>query len=341
MKRLILLACILVVPAALAYGQFRFIDIDCTAGGDTTARSINNLGEIVGRTGPDQNGNDHAVMIKNGKCIPLAPNTILGTNWSEAWKNNDQGDIVGYFEDDQGYPHGFLLSKKGVLTRLDFPGAGDTEAWGINNFGTVVGFFDDYDQYGNWIATHGFAWKNGSFFQLDYPGSGDTDVGGINDFGAMVGYWDSGPTATVGHGFIRSITGKFIDYDVPITGVINSQPNDINDLGLFVGLYADSSDVLHGFQQAGPSFATIDYPDAYQTTAWGINTFGLIVGTHYNSASDADNGIPHGYVAYAKGKGNIEQYVPTLPALENDVSTRDSLAAPRPNTNAKRSFSVK
>src|SRR5271157_2279738 len=126
MKRLVLLACILLVPVASAYAQFKFTNIDCTAGGETSARSINNLGEIVGRTGPDQYGNDHAVLIKHGKCIPLAPNTILGQYWSEAFKNNDRGDVVGYFFDpedvDLEFPHGFLLSHKGVLTQLNVPG---------------------------------------------------------------------------------------------------------------------------------------------------------------------------------------------------------------------------
>lgn len=335
MKRLILLACVLFVSAASAYAQFKFINIDCTAGGETSARSINNLGEIVGRTGPDLNGNDHAVLIKDGKCIPLAPDTVLGTNWSEAWKNNDQGEIVGFFYDDAGYPHGFLLSKKGVLTQLDFPGAGDTEAWGINASGTIVGNFDDYDQNGNWIATHGFVWRKGNFSQLDYPGSGDTTANGISDFGAMVGYWDSGPTAIVGHGFLRSNQGKFINYNVPIVGVENSQPNDINDLGLFVGLYADADGVLHGFQQAGPWFTSIEYPDAFETTTWGINIFGLIVGTHYDSASDVDNGIPHGYVAFANGKGGIAEHLPTPPDLANAERARDYRAAPGLHSNGR------
>src|SRR5271157_1619916 len=193
--KLLLLVCILLVSVASAYAQFTFTNIDCPGSTLTTARSINNHGEMVGAYRIV--GTGHAVLIKDGQCTPLAPTTVLGTNHSEAFKNNDRGDVVGYFLDDAGTPHGFFLSKKGVLTQLDFPGAGDTEAWGINESGTVVGLFDVYDSSGNFIATHGFTWDGGKFTQVDYPGSGDTIVAGINARGDFVGEWDSGPTATV------------------------------------------------------------------------------------------------------------------------------------------------
>jgi probable HAF family extracellular repeat protein len=340
MKRLLLLACILLVPVTSAYAQFKFINIDCTAGGETTTRGINNFGEIVGSTGPDQYGNDHAVLIKGGKCIPLAPKTILGTNYSDAFKNNDRGDVVGVVCDDVGC-HGFLLTKKGGLTQLDFPGASDTQAFGINEFGTVVGTFDYYDQYGNFIAEHGFVWRNGSFSQLDYPGSGDSSVIGINDFGAMVGVWDSGPTSTGENGFVRTVMGKFINYDVPISGAEDSQPDDINDLGVFVGLDVDADGLYHGFLQAGPWFTSIDYPGAYATTAWRINIFGLIVGNIYNSESDVNNGISHGFLAVADGKDGIAQHLPTPPVPAKAVGTAGNHTASRPHTNARHSFVTK
>ncbi len=335
MKRLLLLACILLVPVASAYAQVKFTNIDCTAGGETSARGINNLGEIVGRTGPDLNGNDHAVLIKDGKCIPLAPNSILGTNWSEAFKINDQGDVVGYFFDDEDFPHGFLLSKKGVLTQLNVPGAGDTGAWGINEFGTVVGFSDDYDTYGNWIAEHGFVWRKGSFSQVDYPGVGVTTVDGINDFGVMVGGWQSDVTATVEGGFVRSIKGKFIDVEVPVAGETTTQLNDINDLGLFVGEYYDASGNFHGFLQVGRSFTSIDYPGAEGlTSTWGINIFGLMVGNHYDS-----EGMAHGYVAVANGKDDVAQHLPAPPVPAKAVGAAGSRAVSRPHTNARHPFS--
>jgi len=339
MKRLVLLACILLVPVASANAQFKFTNIDCTVSGETSARGINNLGEIVGRTGPDQYGNDHAVLIKDGKCIPLAPKTILGQYWSEAFKINDQGDVVGYFFDPEDvnleFPHGFLLSHKGVLTQLNVPGAGDTGAWGINAFGTVVGFSDDYDALGNWSAENGFLWRNGSFSQVDYPGAPVSLVAGINDFGVLGGGWEPDLTNTVENGFFRSITGKFINFNVPVAGETTTQLNDINDLGLFVGEYYDASGNFHGFLQVGRSFTSIDYPGAEGlTSTWGINIFGLIVGNHYDS-----EGMAHGYVAVANGKDDVAQHLPTPPVPANAVNAAGSRAVSRPHTNARHPLS--
>jgi hypothetical protein len=46
-----------------------------------------------------------------GNFLPLGPTTLLQTNYSEAFKSNDRGDVVGdYIGGDSAF-HGFLLSK--------------------------------------------------------------------------------------------------------------------------------------------------------------------------------------------------------------------------------------
>jgi uncharacterized membrane protein len=274
MKKLVLFACILLVSVASAYAQFTFTSIDCPGGVPTTARGINNQGEIVGSHA------GHAVLINNGQCTPLAPTTVLGTQRSVAFKNNDRGDVVGYYVDNDGLPHGFLLSKKGVLTLLDFPGAGDTQALGINESGTVVGLFDIYDAQGNFIVEHGFTWDNGAFSQVDDPGAADTALLGINARGDIVGVWDSGPPDYPNHGFIQSKHGQFTNFDVPFAGGTQTQPNDINANGKIVGLYVDAGGAIKGFLGAGATFTSIDFPGATSTQAWGINSAGQIVGSY-------------------------------------------------------------
>lgn len=287
MKKHVLLASVLFLAVASAHAQFTFTTIDCPGQTETTARSINNPGEMVGRTG--QNHQDHAVLIADGKCTPLAPSTVLGTNFSEAFKNNDSGDVVGFYLDSTGTSHGFLLSKKGVLTTLDFPGAASTTAWGINESGTVVGYFDVYSQ--GVLVEHGFTWNNGKFSQVDFPGSGDTGLDGINARGDFVGSWDTGPTATVGHGLIFSM-GRFSSFDVPVSGATLTQLNDISANEQIIGIYVDAGGNEHGFRQVGAVFTSIDYPNATLTSAWGINSAGQIVGTYFDSA-----GRVHGYLA--------------------------------------------
>jgi uncharacterized membrane protein len=283
MKKLLLLAFILLAFVASSYAQFTFTSIECPGGGATNARGINNHGEIVG------SHRGLATLFKAGKCIPLAPTTVLGTNPSDAFKINDRGDVVGYFYGDDGFKHGFLL-RKGVLTTLDFPGASQTWAMGINESGTVSGLFDLFDSDGNFLAEHGFIWKDGSFSQVDFPGSAGTAVSGINARGDFVGGWanDVGPL----HGYVFS-KGQFISFDVPVAGSTATQPTDINVLGHIIGRYDDADGVTHGFLEVGAAFTSFDFPGDEFTSAWGINTTGQIVGNHSLYAG----GPTRGYLA--------------------------------------------
>ena len=223
MKRLCLLALTLTALVASAFAQFTYTSIDFPGGDVTTTRGINNSGDIVGayRISPPR----HALLVRGGKFIPLAPTTILGSNFSEAYKTNDRGDVVGQYIGDDGASHGFLLSKKGVLTTIDFPTASDTIAYGINDSGTIVGSWDIVDSNGNLIALHGFIWNNGSFSEVNFPGSASSDVFGINARGDLVGDW-SDLNSPVGHGFVYS-KGQF---------------TSINNAGQIVGNHFDTED---------------------------------------------------------------------------------------------------
>jgi len=321
MKRLLLLGSLLLLGVARpTHAQYSFTSLDFPGGTLTTARGINNQGEIVGayRITPPR----HALLIRSGNYIPLAPTSVLGTHFSEAWKTNDSGDVVGDFIGDDGFTHGFLLNSGG-LTTLDFPGASDTIAFGINELGTVVGLWDILDSDGNLIAEHGFIWKNGVFSEVDFPGAADTSVMGINAAGDLVGSWDSGLTSPIAHGYVFS-NGKFASFDVPIAGATVTQPDDINALGHVVGLYSDVNGILHGFLIAGASFATIDFPGSVQTTVWGINSAGQIVGDYFLISPSAPS---HGFLANpgntAKGlpasgtaTGQSLQATPLLPSRE-------------------------
>jgi uncharacterized membrane protein len=287
MRRFSLLAFILLATAALAHAQFTFTSIDFPGAAFTTTFGINNHGDIVGAyfIEPPR----HAFLIKAGQFIPLAPSTILGTNFSQARDINDRGDIVGQFIGDDGFFHGFLLSK-GVLTTLDFPGASQTSAFGINESGTVVGFWDLLDPDSNLLEEHGFNWKDGAFTEVNFPGSVDSAVSGINARGDLVGAWDAGLTSQT-HGFVCS-HGECFSFDVPFPESIFTQADRINARGHITGIYVDVDGVLHGYLAVGSNFTRLDFPDAINTSAWGINSDGQIVGVY-----DVADGSVHGYVA--------------------------------------------
>jgi probable HAF family extracellular repeat protein len=290
MKRSFLLLTLVLVSAwASAYAQYRFTSLDYPGGTKTFARGINDRGTIVGayRINPPR----HALVIRQGKYMPLDPNSVLGgLNFSEAFKINNHGDVVGDYDD--GATHGFLLHK-GELTTLDFPGADLTLALDINDSGVVVGEWDILDPQGNTLAYHGFIWKDGAFTDVEFPGSSDTSILGINNKGEYVGIWDTDINAPTAHGFVSS-QGEFTSFDAPSTTL--TEANDINDEGQIVGLSIDVNGTSHGFLKMSNSFTAIDYPGAASTEAWGINSKGEIVGVHVHTADSA----PLGFIAKPK-----------------------------------------
>ena len=294
MKHLLSLLFSLLLLLVSTSAQVTYTAIDFPGSTLTTTRGINNHGDIVGayRTVPPR----HVFEIENGQYIPLAQNTILGTHLSEAFKINNRGDVIGSYVDDAGFSHGFLLSKSGNLTTIDFPGANDTYARGINDSGTVVGQWDLLDSSGNVLIVHGFIWKDGNLTQFDFPGAGDTYLFGVNARGDLVGGWDPAITSSLEHGFVCT-KQQCRSFDVPIPGAPATQAEDVNASGQIAGAYSDASGAVHGFLKAEDDFTFLDFPGAVFTNAWGINSAGQIVG-NYNNA----DGTVHGFLAQRSTK---------------------------------------
>ena len=275
MRKILQLLALLGAFLTPAYAQFTFTSLQFPGGDLTRTFGISNRKEIVGsyRVVPPR----HALLIAKGQFLPLAQSSVLGTNFSEARGNNDRGQVVGMYLDDQGNQHGFLLSR-GVLTAIDFPGAAATEASGINDSGTIVGWF--FDAAG---AVHGFVLRAGVFTEIHFPGAADTQPIGINSRGDISGSWDTNIN-TQGHGFIVTKAGQFINIDAPAAAPDSTSVTGINDLGQIVGSYTDASGVGHGFLATGGDFKTVDFPAADFTICWGINNAGQIVG-NYNAGT--------------------------------------------------------
>ena len=293
MKKFILIAAVLFVSVTFTYAQFQFTSIDYPGGFGTRARGINNHGQIVGSY-DTKDGNRHALLIQKGKFIPLAPETILGTDYSDAYKINDRGDVVGWDCDDFTC-HAFLL-RDGVVTLLDFPGATLTYGFDINESGTVAGVWDLYDSQWNFLYEGGFIWKDGNFTDVRFPGAGDSAVTAINARGDLAGLWDSGPRDYTNHGFIFS-KGEFTTFDPPFPDLTGTEPGGINARGDIIGQDIENG-ITHGFLKVGANFIKIDYPGAALTSGWGINAAGQMVGNWFDSS-----GAVHGWLAQPGKKG--------------------------------------
>lgn len=295
MKRLTLLALTLLVFVASAYAQFTFKSLDFPGGTLTTGRGINNLGDIVGAYRTD--GPRHALLIKNGKYQPIAPDSILGINYSKATSINDYGDITGQMIDDNGSVHGFLV-RDGVVTILDVAGASDTFALGINDSGLVAGYWDLLDAYGNYLVNLGFTWKDGTFIdtQINFPGATGALPGaglfGVNSRGDLSGVWLPDLNGNIEHGFVCPKTAPCFSYDASVPGTVLTQGDGINAHGQVAGVSCDDNFVCHAFLKVGATLTSFDYPGATSTAAYGINSAGQIVGKYFTA-----DGLTHGFLA--------------------------------------------
>lgn len=108
---------------------------------------------VVGLYTDMMTGLTHGYTIDYGT---FAPFDVPGSNLTNAWDINPQGQIVGAFRDTTGNVHGFLESRSGEFSTIHFPGATATRAFGINPAADVVGAY--VDAAGN---THGFLMSRG------------------------------------------------------------------------------------------------------------------------------------------------------------------------------------
>jgi uncharacterized membrane protein len=293
MRRVTLLAMTLVALVGSAHAQFKFKSFEFPGSFLTTARGINDYGVIVGAYEvPFQPR--HALLIKDGKYIPILPESILGVYYSEATNINNLGDITGQMLDLDGFGHGFLI-KDGALTILDVPGASETFALGINDSGLVVGYWDLLDANFNTLALYGFTWKDGVFIdtQINFPGAAGSGLFGVNARGDLSGTWVPDFFSGIEHGFVCPKSAPCFSYDAPVPGTIPfTDGKEINARGQVVGIQVGDDGIWHSYLMSGATFTEVDFPGSTGTGAFGINSAGQIVGKYFTADGDT-----HGFLA--------------------------------------------
>ena len=205
---------------------------------------------------------------------------------------NDDGHIVGAYDDAPGHRHGFLLAA-GIFTTIDVPDDGisndvcglgaSTSANGINNHGDVVGGYSDGGCPFGFLLPRG-----GTFSTIDVGGNVITQSAeGINNSGFIVGFF-----VRPAFGFYGFLLTTFFDtFQIPPGPV--TQARGINDRGQIVGWYQDANQKSHGFLRSEDTFTTLDVPGSSSTSAYGINNHGQIVGDYTVSG---DPNAAHGFL---------------------------------------------
>ncbi len=240
-------------------------------------RGINNLGQVVG-------GQGASAVQWNGSAWTALANPD-GTYFSQAWGNNDSGQVVGF-----SVPTGVDASlpvrwDNGVPTLLDSVNSYDSPS-AINNSGQIVG-----TMWSNQQTLYPATWAAGGTAMTQLPTLGG-DTGyvyfnhSINEAGDIVGETQlPGGEALHATAWIGGTT-----YDLGTLGGTNSEANGINNAGQIVGDAMDAGDinrpVIWESVTAIPTdLGTLGGPGGMAVT---INDNGLIVGW-----SDTADGASH------------------------------------------------
>jgi uncharacterized membrane protein len=181
---------------------------------NTRANDINTAGDIVGsyvdnnsynNTGGSNGTKEHGFLYRGGVFTTI---DFPGANYTEVWRINDNGQVLGRYQSGNGGTHVFLLAlASGTFLSIDYPGATTTavkdftQMGGLNNNGDIA---SDYCSSANCglDTVRGFLLSGGSFSALEVPGAAGTVPFGINDQGAIVGgYIDASLRI---HGFLTT-----------------------------------------------------------------------------------------------------------------------------------------
>ncbi len=292
----------------LSSGGYQFTNFDgptpgTAAGSGTNMNGISNSGNPVGFTIAND-GSFHNFDVNPLKSTKAQSLNIEGSTAANAFGINSSGTVVG----TDGNGNAFTLSRKGKLKTFIPKGGMSAVAFGINDQGDVVG------QYVTSTATPGFLLHGKSTITINAPsGPNVVNAQGVNNHGLAVGFYVGNDGQD--HGFIANekaakhgtLTGTAVaDPTIPtVPGepgatFVFSQILGINDKGIAVGYYGDSTTSQHGFiyNTKTGQYAFLDDPSAAfdngveVTQITGITNSGEITGFY----SDA-NGVFHGFVA--------------------------------------------
>jgi len=287
------------IGASMKVNGFTFINFDPSGATDSTANGISNNGHLVITvTKPDGTFTNYTATPAKTTQLNLGTtamafgsnsgNTIVGTQngaaffmtakgspqplpspalATAAFGINDKGQIVGQSTTGSGQMPGFILRNMHTpAITINAPsGANIVNAQGINNFGLIVGSYVGTDG-----QTHGFIANLSSARNGTLTGTAITDP------------------------VIPNVPGE------PGATFVFSQLLGVNDAGVAVGYYGDSTTSQHGFiydTNTGQYTFLDDPAEAFNngvevTQITGINNSAELTGFYTDG-----NGVTHSFIA--------------------------------------------
>jgi uncharacterized membrane protein len=288
--------------------SYTFVSFDYPASTGTGLAGINDSGQIVGSFSTATSYGQGFIRNGDGSLVPIVlpyPSTD-----SPAAGINASGQVVGaFFDPNTFFAQGYLRSTGGTYSIIDDPiNPNNSAPSAINDAGLMVGTYSDPNHFS---LVHGFLDASGTFTTIDDPnmaansfGQEYTELSGINNLGQIVGAYTD---ATGSHGFLRSPTGVFTTIDDPDGNPGTTAINGINNLGVIAGTFTDSSG-MHSFIRSadGSTYMTIDDPNGVDTSIYGINDSGEIVGQYFTSLT---SGQMNGFIGTPASSDTVPEPV--------------------------------
>lgn len=189
-----------VAPHAAEPQKGSILKLGTLGGSSSFAHAINNANQVVGVSetaegpqfppGPGSGKFRRAFLWQEGTMLDLG---TLGGHESSAFAINDEGQVVGAAQMENGATHATLW-RVGISGATDLgvlPGGTTSVAYAINDLGQVVGQSNTADG-----GSHAFLWENGVMTDLTPNSEANTVATDINNQGEVCGYRVQGSVVT-------------------------------------------------------------------------------------------------------------------------------------------------
>lgn len=238
----------------------------------TTVFAINNKDLIAGSYIGSKDGIEHSFFGPLGNYTSFD----VGSGGSEARGINNKGFITGFSNSQNGNTAdepAFEREPDGTVVNVTISGQqlfGQTQgiAAKTGKFAGTRWDSDDHEAVA-FVGRDGI-WRHDPRIPYEHQAS---TAGGINSFGVVVGSYFQPPT----HGFVGS-GNNITTVDYPSNDNQGTTLEGINDNGLVVGQWSDSSGNTHSFllDPSTDTFTDILVSGASNVYAWSINVHGAV-----------------------------------------------------------------